>query len=339
LGKQLTSKEKAARENPRAFNLFDQSHLFALSEELRKFISEKELYTKIGNNNHVQVEAWQYAGARCNIYPVLKSCQRLPRDNGEVAYQSFIELFDAQNGLTVGAGMAVCTNAEKKAKYWDEFTISSMSQTRAVGKAFRLLLAPVIKLAGFSPTPAEEMELVRDKIEGKAAKALPPTPEPPPAIEKAPAEPATIKQKTELLLLLNEPVITSAEKNKFIEKINTFSRERIVEVIDSVRQKIAERTTVAKEPEPEGELPEFLKENPADDGQPLPWEDEPAGGLAITPDQQEILLTTINNPMFPKDKREATVKAMPGMNADQAARTIAKAIKTLKELKQAAQTA
>ena len=39
-----------------------------------------------------------------------------------------------------------------------EFQIASMAQTRAVSKAFRLALSWVMTLAGYEPTPAEEMK-------------------------------------------------------------------------------------------------------------------------------------------------------------------------------------
>ena len=39
-----------------------------------------------------------------------------------------------------------------------------MAQTRAEGKAFRMILAWLMKAAGFEATPAEEMDFKNDKV-------------------------------------------------------------------------------------------------------------------------------------------------------------------------------
>ena len=51
-----------------------------------------------------------------------------------------------------------CSNEEQKKHTFDEYAIESMAQTRAEGKAWRMLLAWMMKAAGFEQTPAEEME-------------------------------------------------------------------------------------------------------------------------------------------------------------------------------------
>ncbi len=39
-----------------------------------------------------------------------------------------------------------------------------MAQTRAVGKAYRNILAWLMKAAGFEATPAEEMDFIKDEV-------------------------------------------------------------------------------------------------------------------------------------------------------------------------------
>jgi hypothetical protein len=63
----------------------------------------------------------------------------------------------------VSVGIAICSNKEGSKKFFDEYAILSMAQTRAVGKAFRNQLAWLMKAAGFEATPAEEMDFVHEE--------------------------------------------------------------------------------------------------------------------------------------------------------------------------------
>jgi hypothetical protein len=47
-----------------------------------------------------------------------------------------------------------------------------MAQTRAIGKAYRNLLAWLMKAAGFEATPAEEMDFARDETPAKKPKVV-----------------------------------------------------------------------------------------------------------------------------------------------------------------------
>jgi hypothetical protein len=58
------------------------------------------------------------------------------------------------------------------------FQLSSMAQTRANAKALRNVLSWVVVLAGYRPTPAEEMDGVYEREPPRAAGAPPPPPPP-----------------------------------------------------------------------------------------------------------------------------------------------------------------
>jgi hypothetical protein len=61
------------------------------------------------------------------------------------------------------------------------FQLSSMAQTRANAKALRNVLSWVVVLAGYRPTPAEEMDGIYERQEPPAAPKATPQPPPPPA--------------------------------------------------------------------------------------------------------------------------------------------------------------
>ena len=104
---------------------------------------------------YVMVEGWQLAGAMFGLYPIVEKIENLSEGN-TVRYRAEVTLRD-QEDRVVGTGMAICTNKEKGKEAFAEYAVASMAQTRAVGKAMRLKIGWVMKLAGFQGTPSEEV--------------------------------------------------------------------------------------------------------------------------------------------------------------------------------------
>ena len=158
-----------------------------------------------------------------------------------------------RHGTTVGAGFAVCSNKESGKKFYQEFAIMSMAQTRAIGKAYRNCLAWIIRAAGYEPTPAEEMDYNTNTVAvANPAPAAQPVPamqvvpaEAPAATAEAPAaapvQYATDAQKEEIIRLLNHPVITRQEKTKMLLNINRLDEERATQAIAKLRKAIEDR--------------------------------------------------------------------------------------------------
>lgn len=126
-----------------------------LANSLGNIVLKRGLSVNIQGKQYVMVEGWQLAGALCGIYPVVEKVENLS-DEKVIRYRAEVILKN-QAGEVVGSGMAICTNAEKGKDRFGEYAVCSMAQTRAVGKAMRLKLGWIIKLAGFQATPCEEM--------------------------------------------------------------------------------------------------------------------------------------------------------------------------------------
>lgn len=125
------------------------------SVELKKFIVSQNLYTPIQGKNYVNVEGWQFAGGSMGLVAVVDSCVKLDRPD-EVAYEAVVVVYSGEK--IVSRGFAICSSKESKKAKFDEYAVASMAQTRAVGKAYRLLLGFLMKMAGYEGTPTEEME-------------------------------------------------------------------------------------------------------------------------------------------------------------------------------------
>jgi len=234
-----------------SYDIAKSDETLHLAVDLAKFIKENRLYQNIQGKEYVNVEGWQYAGSRLGILPVVEHVVNISTDD-EIKYQAKVNLLDLRSQLVVGAGFAICSNREQGKKYYQEFAIASMAQTRAIGKAYRNILAWIIRAAGYEPTPAEEMD-----YSGNDQAAKPAVPTEKKATMKsstnAPAvvaeeEPkttsvryASAKQKEEIISLLNNPTITRQEKTKMLLNINRFDEERAAQAIEKLKKVIEDR--------------------------------------------------------------------------------------------------
>ncbi len=233
-----------------SYDIAKSDETLHLAIDLAKFIKENRLYQNIQGKEYVNVEGWQYAGSRLGILPVVDQVIDMSTD-GEIKYQAKVNLLDLRSQQIVGAGFAICSSKEQGKKYYQEFAIASMAQTRAIGKAYRNILAWIIRAAGYEPTPAEEMD-----YSGNEQTAKPAVPTEKKATMKsastsssaseneeqsASVRYASAKQKEEIIRLLNNPTITRQEKTKMLLNINRFDEERAAQAIEKLKKVIEDR--------------------------------------------------------------------------------------------------
>ncbi len=234
-----------------SYDIAKSDETLHLAVDLAKFIKENKLYQNIQGKEYVNVEGWQYAGSRLGILPVVEHVVNISTDE-EIKYQAKVNLLDLRSQQVVGAGFAICSNREQGKKYYQEFAIASMAQTRAIGKAYRNILAWIIRAAGYEPTPVEEMDYSGND---QAAKPAVPTEkkatmksssntaeaEAPKEEQSASVRYASAKQKEEIIRLLNNPTITRQEKTKMLLNINRFDEERAAQAIEKLKKVIEDR--------------------------------------------------------------------------------------------------
>ncbi|MDQ4138971.1 MAG: hypothetical protein M3142_00455 [Bacteroidota bacterium] len=238
-----------------SYDIAKSDETMHLAIDLAKFIKENKLYQNIQGKEYVNVEGWQYAGSRLGILPVVEHVINVSTDT-ELKYQAKVNLLNLRTEQIVGAGFAICSNKEQGKKYYQEFAIASMAQTRAIGKAYRNILAWIIRAAGYEPTPAEEMEYTGNTqdaprieqpqavAETQAMKAVPAEAEKQevaPAPAASSVKYASAKQKEEIIRLLNNPVITRQEKTKMLLNINKLDEERASQAIAKLKKVIEDR--------------------------------------------------------------------------------------------------
>lgn len=273
MNQEMKEEKMVKKAKVESYDISRSDETMHLAVDLAKFIKENKLYQNIQGKEFVNVEGWQYAGSRLGIFPVVEHVLNVSTD-AEMKYEAKVNLLNVRSGQIVGAGFAICSNKENGKKYYQEFAIASMAQTRAIGKAYRNILAWIIRAAGYEPTPAEEMDYTAvsevqaessqkadkavPKVAAKAgqvamkaspveaATATPVTPATAPTTEESVMKYATAKQKEEIIRLLNNVVITRQEKTKMLLNINKLDEERAAQSILKLRKVIEQREEQAK---------------------------------------------------------------------------------------------
>jgi hypothetical protein len=140
---------------------------------LKDILHKQRLTTRIGSNDHVQVEGWQTLGSMLGVFPVPSSeveeiawpdivPTKLQRAKDDGLSFGFKASYNAQTltGAVVGGGEADCRRTESKWMTRDDHALKSMAQTRAQSKALKAPMGFIVTMAGYEATPAEEMDSV-----------------------------------------------------------------------------------------------------------------------------------------------------------------------------------
>lgn len=112
---------------------------------------------------YVLVEGWEILGTMLGIVPVTRIVDEMKnKNNRTVGFKARATLYRnpiVENGEIVGGELLSTAEAyaTKDGFQKEFFSMASMAQTRALGKAYRMTLSWIMKMAGYEPTPAEEM--------------------------------------------------------------------------------------------------------------------------------------------------------------------------------------
>lgn len=164
-----------------------------VAKHLTEVLEKSNMLTPMGTDrngnprNHVNIEGWQTCGTLLGLQGLTISIERVePINEFEVrthrkkwgkidgkrqvieenthtwtatgySYECVAEI-RTMDGRVVGRGQAICSREEAKWMEAEDSAVMGMAQTRAHSRAFRQALGFIVGMAGYSPTPAEEME-------------------------------------------------------------------------------------------------------------------------------------------------------------------------------------
>lgn len=161
-----------------------------LANALKDFVVRQELSVRIGDGEHLKVEAWQWLGSQLGIFARTVEAREIQSAELElVGYEATVEAVHRATGDVVGRAVAICAADEQQSRWGDDpdrpgrrvkryqprwvtagvpvrHAMMSMAQTRATSKALSQALRFVVVMAGYRGTPSEEMSGI--DVEGGA---------------------------------------------------------------------------------------------------------------------------------------------------------------------------
>ncbi len=127
-----------------------------ISDKLAEIVNKNKLYSNIQGKKYVRVEGWTTLAALLGVIAREDSVEQF-EDGSYLATVSLVRMSD---GAVISTASAECGMDEARWKTMPRYARRSMAITRATGKAARLAFSWIMALAGFQPTPAEEMDAV-----------------------------------------------------------------------------------------------------------------------------------------------------------------------------------
>lgn len=123
---------------------------------LQAIIENKKKPVIFNGEQYLEFEDWQTIAKFYGLAVRTHDAQPVEINKVQGA-KALAEVIDVRSGLTIGSAEAYCLRDEPNWARKPWFQLASMAQTRAGSKSLRNLLSWVAVLAGYKPTPAEEM--------------------------------------------------------------------------------------------------------------------------------------------------------------------------------------
>ena len=201
----------------------------AIANALAPVIRQKKLFTTIGGREHVHVDGWSFLGTMLGVYPVLAWSREIPG-----GFEARVEA-KARDGSVVGAAECQCTREEKTWSSRDDHSLRSMAETRAASKALRLPLGFVMTLAGYDPTPAEEM--TREQQPQRGARAT--------ESRKEASEPPTEEEKQKYAAGIKRLEELGVDVTAYSNLPETVTREQLWATLTAMSQAVKRAEEIA----------------------------------------------------------------------------------------------
>jgi len=132
------------------------------AEQLQRVVDQAKSFIVIGGKKHLYFEAWQTIAAFHGITADVEWTKPLTDKEGKLlGFECRALAHNPITGTVLTHAEAECRFDEKNWAGRDKYALRSMVQTRAMAKALRNVMAWQVVLAGYKPTPAEEMEAIK----------------------------------------------------------------------------------------------------------------------------------------------------------------------------------
>ena len=125
------------------------------ADSLYAVVEKQHLFMQIHDKKYLTLEAWEILGKFCNLTATVEWVHPVELWESK-GFEARVVVTDNE-GKVVSIAESMCMSDEGNWKGKPIFQLKSMAQTRAMSKAYRMCLSFIVSLAGYSPTPYEEM--------------------------------------------------------------------------------------------------------------------------------------------------------------------------------------
>lgn len=125
---------------------------YKIATHLAAIVRAGNMTCNIKGEEFVRVDGWIAMGSLLGLNPFVVEARML--EDG--SFEAVVEI-RSRGGVVYAAASAICGMDEKRWAAAPAFSRRSMAITRAIGKAYRISFSWVMRLAGMSATPAEDM--------------------------------------------------------------------------------------------------------------------------------------------------------------------------------------
>lgn len=125
---------------------------------LKEVVTKAGLAKKLGGRKeHLEYEAWATIARWFQCTPITEWTRPIKEGEKIIGWEARVNVVD-NTGRIIGTSEGMCMSDEQNWRGKPSYALRSMAQTRTAGKVLRSLFAHIAVLAGYSPTPAEEMD-------------------------------------------------------------------------------------------------------------------------------------------------------------------------------------
>lgn len=221
--KELQLIEPQALDKPKNDTAFAQEAASLLVDIIKKNNWSKRLG---GQSEHIQYEGWQTAGKYYG-YSVKTFDAEYVEYGGTWGFKAKATVVNESTGIQVGGAEALCMSDEMNWKNKPKFQLASMAQTRAGSKALRQILGFVVALAGYNPTPAEEMIVEEPKVPVRPSVASQ-------TMKKEPVEVVSATEKATATQMIQVRSLINAKKiDMTMQELNNLSMQRAEQILQA----------------------------------------------------------------------------------------------------------
>ena len=191
----------------------------------------------LGGKTYLGFEDWQTLGRFYGVVARVVSTQPFKSTDGSVSgWECKAEAVLVEKNMVISTAESMCCDDERTWRGRPQFMVRSMAQTRACAKALRNCLSWIVVMAGYAPTPAEEMDGILEqqppappapkKLTPKKSPTKPKTAQPSPQIEPDPSAPISKEDLNYLLSLsLQAPHVWSIGQIESLIKLYPLGEE------------------------------------------------------------------------------------------------------------------